>query len=285
MSEHFAWHYCSVGALKAIVESRKFRLSNVLYMNDYKEVSWLIDMAFEVIAKREPKGDVDPAKLRFLNTYHAMIERLLRRREFDHIYGGCFSTRRDDLSQWRGYADDAKGVAILFDLETIMDENRQLRKSKINYSPEAATRQAEEVLDNCLADIENYEIRSDAEMRGRWAATRLISLAPGYKNLRFESEDEIRPIIHPEDDAGANDKGVYDHSLLDPTALPEGVTFYERNGALIPCTYIPLPLDSIKKVMLGPKLNDHLSEASVTLFLTKHLGMRGVVTKSDASYR
>ena len=58
--------------------------------------------------------------------YHLHLDRWLGGRTFDHVYVGSFSQVQDDLSQWRGYADNGAGVAIGFDLNAILAANENV---------------------------------------------------------------------------------------------------------------------------------------------------------------
>lgn len=73
--------------------------------------------AFERLAKREKKLDA--------GTIQILREKLELYIKECHGLGFCLSKHSDQLSQWRGYAADATGVAIGFSreyLELLRDE-------------------------------------------------------------------------------------------------------------------------------------------------------------------
>jgi hypothetical protein len=77
-------------------------------MNDFMEVEWFFNLARHRI--EQYLGGVNGESLDGCDEddKEGLVERLslLEKRRFDHIYAACFSSERDDLSQWRGYADD-----------------------------------------------------------------------------------------------------------------------------------------------------------------------------------
>ncbi|KFN42356.1 DUF2971 domain-containing protein [Arenimonas oryziterrae] len=97
------FHYCSTEAMLAILQSKKVRLSSVLASNDSLEgkVSrgTLIEMFMDQVSDPNLVGEFQK-----LVAEQASLEGL----------AFCLSERGDVLSQWRGYADDGRGVAIGF---------------------------------------------------------------------------------------------------------------------------------------------------------------------------
>ena len=138
------YHYCSVQALQGIITSQRFRLTNVYFMNDSMEVEWFKGVCRNVLDERKDEitqhsvvtqsppnmtagGDGTSSSSSSISIahsdYHAHLHRWLSERTFDHVYVGSFSQVQDDLSQWRGYADNGAGVSIGFDLNAILAAN------------------------------------------------------------------------------------------------------------------------------------------------------------------
>lgn len=98
------YHYCSTAAFVSILQSGSIFLSSLASSNDTREGKYL----GEVLERLMKRKHVDP----FLSS--DLLSTLSNLQSYTHCYGFCLSDRRDMLSQWRGYADDAAGFAIGF---------------------------------------------------------------------------------------------------------------------------------------------------------------------------
>lgn len=103
------YHYCSNAAFQSIMTSRKLRLSLLSMSNDGKEGWHAVEMAQRLLPGEFKHKDDAIEQLNFvMNSLSAL--------------GFCLSAHGDVLSQWRGYADDARGVAIGFNREALKKE-------------------------------------------------------------------------------------------------------------------------------------------------------------------
>ena len=98
------YHYCSNDAFVSVVNSKSIWLSSLTLSNDSME-GRLVNATLRRVAARD-KLDV--------HSQERLQESLgFAERFFDGL-GFCLSEEGDLLSQWRGYADDARGVSIGF---------------------------------------------------------------------------------------------------------------------------------------------------------------------------
>ena len=116
------YHYCDIDTFYNIITKKAIRLSDVTKSNDYMEVMWVTQYIKDVFMEI-----FDSVQTRyFKNNYSSEIfEELVEHYQADFFditksiyshYVCCFSAAGGDiLSQWRGYADDGKGVAVGFD--------------------------------------------------------------------------------------------------------------------------------------------------------------------------
>lgn len=110
------YHYCSTDAFAAIVRGRTIWLSSLSLSNDTME-GRLVNRTIMRLAERD---NLDANARERLRGSIAITEGLL-----DGL-GFCLSEDSDLLSQWRGYADDARGVSIGFSrtyLERLADSS------------------------------------------------------------------------------------------------------------------------------------------------------------------
>ncbi len=268
------YHYCSTSALRSIVESGRFRLGNVFFMNDYTEVEWFMEICRRVIKT---------------GCYQAAFRKNLLgllSRPFDHIYCGCFSEAQDDLSQWRGYADDGRGVAIGVDLNVILEKNKgdgnnSLELRYVEYDESTTREEAEKVIQNHVA-IDPKD-PSPGSSEADFAFMSLRYLAPIFKNPAFCNEQEIRLICRDSrdiDDLCPRDK--YQESRV--KRLGSEIKFSDRRGKLVPYVSFELPCKAVEEVWLGPQFGDKRDESALRLFLTSH-GINAKLRRSEAPYR
>jgi hypothetical protein len=117
------WHYTDFGAFDGMRQGN-IRASEILYLNDSAECTYLIELAAQLM-------------LKIPSPYPTVTEEALSA-TFRHwipnydvfTYVTCFSTKMDDLSQWRAYTRSPPGFALGFDrailAEAAKSENFQL---------------------------------------------------------------------------------------------------------------------------------------------------------------
>jgi len=124
------YHYCSTAAFHSIVSTRSIWLSSLSLANDTMEgrllSQWIMQHAQEDSAS--PDG---VSRLRHqLDFLETSVEGL----------AFCVSGEGDLLSQWRGYADDARGFAIGFDGRYLAkwgdNENASMSLEQVTYDLE-----------------------------------------------------------------------------------------------------------------------------------------------------
>lgn len=95
------FHYTNVNGALGILRSGKLWFTERRHLNDPSEVSHAVDMMREVLSTSP----------NILNHFNQNTDNTLMSSDF---YISSFSTQPDDLSQWRCYAADGKGVSLGF---------------------------------------------------------------------------------------------------------------------------------------------------------------------------
>jgi hypothetical protein len=104
------YHYTDAGGLRGIVESQKIRFTSYLHLNDPSELIYGMDIVHRLlndIGERAHDG--------LVKRFCAKVDYLFQHRNFSDIFGfyiASFSRNRDDLGQWRAYADNGRGFAL-----------------------------------------------------------------------------------------------------------------------------------------------------------------------------
>jgi hypothetical protein len=112
------YHYCSNTAFHSIMTTRKLRLSLLTMSNDVNEGRHAVDMAQRLLPGNFKHRD---AAIEQLNLVMTVVSAL----------GFCLSVHGDLLGQWRGYADNARGVAIGFDRDALNQVTNEFNSERL----------------------------------------------------------------------------------------------------------------------------------------------------------
>ena len=106
--DQILYHYCGLDAFLSIIKNSTLWLSDIRKSNDYLECVYCRDKINEKI-----RGFLEDDKeaLEAWDFGYNINSDL----SMDMIsYVACFSENKDQLSQWRGYADNGAGIAVGF---------------------------------------------------------------------------------------------------------------------------------------------------------------------------
>lgn len=300
------YHYCSLDTFFNIMKKHSIWLSDVTKSNDSNELVWATQQCeIAVIKKFLEYSERMKANDNFINT---------RFRDFNKItdqfqsmdtskslksWVFCLSEKGDNLGQWRGYADDGKGVSIGFNRDYFISkivptefqtDHMYYMFDKIQYGEFDASELLEPDNIDILTTSCDYEKLESCFKR---MMVYSIILAPLYKSAVFEEEAEWRIVfwIHTSE----LEKGAIPSMNLLGNADARfeiiDYSFVAKNNTLV--SHIELKIKDIKSaiasVIIGPKSN--LTELDVKLFLISLGLLHDVkdesikVSRSSASYR
>ncbi len=287
------YHYTDVGALKAIIENEKIRLSSIAYLNDTKEAYEFIDIVCKKFIKSDDELEIFNGLFRCLtNSYK--------------IYLVSFSAEPNKLSQWRGYCPQEEGVVIGFDFDKIKNvriygknsesKDYTLEKSlsdsfpigkdlfltKCFYSKDD-DKEAYDLIKACydliIKEINTLPGNHLSALKGSTphllplvdtsiipllsATTKVLSC---IKNKSFHEENEYRIVF----------------KTCDGNLKPN---FRNKKNMLIPYVYLEIdPKRLIKDVKIGPSQNQELAYYSIQRFLSVN-NMKSNLTVSSVPFR
>jgi hypothetical protein len=282
------YHYCPTSSFHSIIHSQAIWLTSLSQSNDYMEGK-LVSYAIERLARRDKLKEIDVIELQ---QWLKVIES-----QFDGL-GFCLSEVDDLLSQWRGYASDATGVAIGFSneyLEWLVTTDKETKLgtilNKVSYSQNEHDALVEptylevkqlmndeahmpprvrNVLDTRTEDeIQQERVKSLIGKAKIFTALRQIYPKLFLlKQAAFKEEKEWRLISYLDNDAN------------------DVCSYYLRDRRIVPYRSIDLMSPGIRpivKVILGPK---HLTPVYVVKNFLYSYGFDQVqVIPSAASYR
>jgi len=245
-NDEILYHYCSTEAFYSIIKNRSIWLSSAAQSNDYMEGKLLFKSLRE--------------GLKSAKEYKEERNRIISLLEIVESHIFCLSEEKDLLSQWRGYANNASGVAIGFSKKHLgnqfCDELTSLEKISYQNKDELTT-SAEKVEAPIFLDIsektieefikktviQSYKIKTDAfHEEKEW---RLIQLL--YANIPHSFRIETEQII------------PYTQKIIEPDN------------------------ELISKIIIEPR---HKTPIRVVERFLKHSGFKGIsVHPSDATYQ
>ena len=287
-STNIGYHYCSVETFHKIIKSGNLRLSSVKYLNDYLEFKVFDEVILHYMAESEKKIGFEDSYLMDLKNYHTShfgkSHPLLSSQCIPFLTS--FSKKGDDLSQWRAYGDDGKGVAIKFDLKAIRDRTLGLITEENPYQFNQAdvlyykqdTFQG--TIDKVLDKGRTTEFANVSDLHA-W----LNAVGANIKPYGFFGEEEIRFTYIP----------TYRYDLREATprtyinGVFPSVNFQSHNGCIKPYFELPFQQDDFLGLVLGP--NCKLDSDDLDWFLKGCENISGSRTKriqyvpSDLSYR
>ena len=304
------YHYCSLDTFYNIMKNHSIWLSDVTKSNDSNELVWVtrecklavMNAFLEYVERLKASGNFLNAKFREFNKITDSIESLDLSKTLK-AWVFCLSEKGDNLGQWRGYADDGKGISIGFYSKIFEHESNQENESldflqdklyqfcdKIEYGGF----DIKQLLDSAELDVLTSSCEYDElEKSFKKLITYSIILAPLYKNPAFEEEAEWR--FGYETHVESLMKGMVpsQEELYFKETKSDVVdySFTPKNNTLV--SHIELKIKDMKSaiasVTIGPKSN--LTALDVKLFLVS-LGLLDdvkdesiKVSRSSASYR
>lgn len=301
------YHYCSLETFLNIVRNRTIRLSDITKSNDYLETKTLLSYIEAEAIKQymdNPISD-DTVIISGLSNEQAIkyllkieTQKILKRHDCS-IYAVCFSAFGDMLSQWRGYADDGRGVSIGFNPDSInaLCENSPLLISKVEYIGYDYSKADELIINyshNILEDILSTIRRGNTfDLYFHNLATSFISYTKAntlmvksvfYKNASFSEEQEWRLVLNQEllkkeDDLKEDFMKRYENWF------PQGLNFRCVKDDII--SYLDLKFKSnlITRIIIGPKskINEDDIKQILTCFGYDLTNIK--VKKSSSTYR
>ena len=315
------YHYCSNEKSYSILTSKSIRLSDIQKSNDYRELNLffpkILDYIEELYQQKPFRLQCDgklenEALSRLLDSSYDYWKKRFLSGGFSNFVL-CFSEEADSLSQWRGYANNARGCCLGFskdDLERYcLSTNGVLQLKQVTYL-------TDEGIDNVIRDAAKGILQTLKRLR-RWIVEEMTkdNLSPDtdgllhynfdgmlesafidslqYKSIAFREEREWR--IFFSRPAYKNPRWVCDKSvepLQGPNGFAETIGFLQNRidfqptvDDLIPYCKIDFEEFSeqpVRSVWLGPK--NKIRTSDIELFLEIHGYKNTKVISSSITY-
>ena len=300
------YHYCSLSTFFRIVKNKSIWLSDISKSNDSLELKWIKDQCSYYILKVwvdyvksvKEHGELEKVDFEEFDKIKKQIDDCYNI-DTEKCWAFCLSEKKDDLGQWRGYADDGFGISIGFKssyFENILDqyESDTAFSSKVFFGDVLYTEKAVETLfyDECsLSQINPQMSSKEVTKKLRTAVVASLLLAPFYKNKYFSEEKEWRVVytlVMKELFAGKTPKMLLEESVDD---IEIDYNYTVRGNDLV--SHVELIdeslVNSFNEIWIGPKCK--LSPKELKLFLISTGFLKNSddnsirIYKSQASYQ
>lgn len=233
------YHYCSVEAFLNIIQNAKLWLSDIYKSNDTQEFIWLRNQINKKI--KEEINQINQNTLDIWDAFSSIDDGGI-----EGTYAVCFSENCDQLSQWRGYAQDGCGMAIGFSKKELKNLKREhfLSFGKVIYDEKKQEKFIDKIINENLIKMKNKIIANVAiELNMNYQFDFLL-----YKNPSFKEEQEWR-MITMSNFLQKNHINLNEVEFSSPK-------FRENNGKII--SYLEMDFSKIKKklikeIWIGPK--------------------------------
>lgn len=221
--------YTSLDSAFHTLNNLTFRVNGIMGMNDRSEINYVDDyLKFDFNKNEHIEGMEEPLSKVHHKTVIAWNKRYLT---------SCTKhTRKDDLTLWRLYANDGKGVCLTFSIEK-KNEDHKVLMHKVKYANKKSGKLPE------LDFIKEIILKTEEFTGFKFEFRYLRYWKHFFKPADYSIEEEVRILIIDNFDLKYSKPGwvkTHSHSILNPY-----IDFVLNDGKL------PFKLTEL---MLGPKL-------------------------------
>jgi hypothetical protein len=273
--KHPVYHYTDGGAAANILEQARLRATNILYLDDGREMRHTVDFfrqAMELRLRAHPDGataELNALIGRYLSEVGAMVP--------PDIWIATLAAAPDSSDQWRSLADRGHGVALGFSAGGIIRaaESSGALLAPCCYDDETKIL----VMSRGLDVLERlYQRRAKTLLRGadaaeplvRYVVRELALFGAMMKRSELKHEDEWRLILCNPSQTAVGARRIQPLAKSDYTALYIDLDLADTSGRL--------PLD---EVLIGPSAHQEMTARAFRTLLYKH----GYETASISSSR
>lgn len=277
------FHYTGANGLTGILTSDTLWFTDIRCLNDPSEFHFGRDLALDALKSEAEHAGADPLVRVFCERMLSGLDSALQ--QFA-MFVGSFSKNADELSQWRGYADNGRGFCIGFSKRILEETDLQADPLKnafiiaISYDAERVKQEQHQGVAKAVGLLRRPNVRCACEgtagicklflqqlsvVLAKW----IYFVAVGFKHPAYATEEEIRLLL-----------------INEKEKLQRYIRTRVRTGELVP--YIPWPcLPSLRQegviseIRTGPAAPPSAEDAVVELL--RSLGISTASVKFERS--
>lgn len=194
LEKSFFYHYTDLNALQSIIEKGDIWFSYVKHSNDTNE--FLLGMDLFIQRFNDRKSEL--AGLLDVDTWISALEVQKENPEIRPCIF-CVSEKADQLSQWRGYGNQGKGISLGLQKELFLSNDRCIFK-KVIYEKADQEKIVDEVIDDFIKLITELSQLGEIDRESLIASLVQVvfTLSLVFKDENFYEECEWRWIYIPD---------------------------------------------------------------------------------------
>ena len=200
---YYIYHYTKANTFEKIISSKTFYLMDHQGMEDKNEIKWLFGLVEKAIEDLflEKLTSKEYERLQYFK--RAYIKIMKNRIAIKNHYMICFSQKENIVNQWELYADNHKGIAIVFNLnfsEELIGLISKAQSNTENNRPSTQKIGYEYVVYDDGNEIKNMirDILKQEYYDANHYVVFINELQSFIKHPQYYKEDEIRIIYTPE---------------------------------------------------------------------------------------
>lgn len=284
-NDQIVYHYCSLEVFKSIIENECLWLCDVQKSNDSQERIYFEKIMLEqielCIESALEKHYLDIAQI-FQSIKDAILSPSSLRKP---IYSCSFSYNGDQLGQWRGYADDGRGVAIGFDATAFQKYLPEENFRAVVYKYDEATQRCADIVEQAINIYSAWKEKANravsTDVFKNYVLYPMVLEGVFYKSHFFHEENECRlvtadPVGDYSESISCFEAENYSFSYTIPYLTPsdtQNLQLSEKKfrvskrglSGYYELSFSNIKNDIIKSIILGPKCPTN--EQEITQFL------------------
>lgn len=265
-NEHL-YHYTSIAKLYSILKDKEFWFGDTETMNDKKEIKNFIELLQKALL-----DDISADKV---SQCEEFFKRVFNRINSEYPYAMCFSELDDDAAQWERYADNAKGVCIVFNTKNIMRVFYEINIifGRVRY-------------DNNIRKLAHYKILHNYFNTGKLdecgdengQMDNTIACGYFYKHRSFRSEKEIR-VVNLWD-------LIPNHTSIEIECVQGVIKKFMKFNMVERCKEAGLDFkDLFEGIVIGPKSTQNINSLKAFVEEQGFDTLKNNISKSDCPLR
>lgn len=276
------FHYTTADTLTKIIEQKKLRFSNRLYMNDSSEGQYVLDLCIRRIDDiwiTNCKYD----KCKFIKSIEELKKRL--NLQYFQFYQISFSLDKDNLTMWNYYSK-GNGINIKFLKKSLISSLKKQLKNEV-VKPIALLHgrviyeenKQVELLKRLLKDFSEANQHTD-----EWylfTSMAVLNIGTFFKHYGFRNESEYRVVYNLYHDSKDPTRCL---SLYSDIENNEAYQFnvYQKENMLIPYVDVHFDSEAIQEIILSPVLSTEYYADGLRLLLNRN-GLNTEIIKIEKS--
>jgi hypothetical protein len=271
------YHYTDSNGLFGILKEGNLRLHDVFDMNDPSELVHGLKTFHDVVTAR---GGADRFQAFYTHHLQPMLNGLIENAEIHEVayfYTCSFSQNKDDVGQWRAYADDGRGFTLGFNTAKL-ERHFALGKAGCQTFPvHYDTEQLRVLYGDVMREAERHLLPPGRETANyiQWMRLEIfntiIHLALYFKHKAYKPEQEYRFLQMQQAGPRATDVKTRNRKYA--------FAYYRE------VSWRDVPLGALEEIVIGPAGGETARHFAEECLRRYHGGAPVDITPSEIPYR